>query len=221
MSSRKFYYSEDPVTQYIVDNSLRMHPVQDKLIKMTLEHSKGVMLSSAEEIQFLANICKAIGAKRTLDVGVYTGHSALMVALALPPDGKVVAIDITDEYPEMGRPYWREAGVENKIDLRIGKGATVMAQMCAEGEAGTYDFAFLDADKVSYDECYERALELLRPGGIIALDNTLWRGKVVDRSVNDDETEAIRALNKKIHKDTRVDVSFLNMGDGTTLAFKK
>lgn len=211
----------DPAVVYTTENSLRLHPAQRKLIQLTVQQEHSVMLSSAEEIQLLQNVMRIIGAKKTLDIGVYTGYSAMSMALALPVDGKVVACDISDHFPLMGKPIWEEAGVVNKIELVIAPASNTLQRLLDEGEAGTFDFAFIDADKTNYDNYYEMCLKLLRPGGIIALDNMLWGGSVYNPEKNAEDTVALRNLGKKIHKDDRVNVSFLTIGDGTILAFKK
>ncbi|XP_064630891.1 probable caffeoyl-CoA O-methyltransferase 2 [Lineus longissimus] len=214
--------STDPRILYCSNHSLRLHPVQEKLIKRTLEHPWCRMLGSTDELQLIMNLLKMIKAKKTIDVGVYTGYSALSAALALPPDGKVIACDISEEFTSIGKPFWKEAGVDGIIDLRIAPAGETMQSLIGSGEAGTFDFIFIDANKTDYDEYYEKALILLRPGGFIAIDNVLWGGKVFDEANNDPDpdTVALRLLNDKIHKDKRVDVSMLTIGDGTTLVFK-
>jgi caffeoyl-CoA O-methyltransferase len=165
-------------------------------------------------------LAKLIGAKRYLEIGTFTGYSALSVALALPADGKVVALDISKEFTDKGRPFWKQAGVESKIDLRIGPALEALDTMIAAKEA-PFDFAFIDADKSNYDGYYERVLKLLRPGGLIALDNMLWSGAVADPANTDKDTVALRALNQKIHDDTRVDMALATIGDGVMLARKR
>lgn len=219
--SGKSHRTQDPLIAYAVEHSLRLHPAQKKLIEVTLKHPWSVMLGSADELQLFQNLVRVIGAKKTLDVGVYTGLSALTVALALPEDGKVVACDISDEYANIGKPFWEEAGVTHKIDLRIAPATETLQSLLANGEAETYDFAFIDADKENYDAYYELCLKLVRKNGIIAIDNMLWSGRVCDSEVNDVATVTLRNLAKKIHADDRVFVSFLVVGDGTLIAFKK
>jgi len=222
--SNKVHYAKnrDPVAKYISDNSLRLTEAQEGLIEATMKDKRARMLGSADELQFLQNLCRAIGAKKTLDVGVYTGYSSLSIALAIPEDGKVIALDIDEKIPEVGRPFWKQAGVEHKIDLRIGPAAESLSElMLDEANLGTFDFAFIDADKGGYDTYYEACLKLLRKGGIIAIDNMLWSGRVCTDEDQTPDTVALRNLAKKIHKDERVDVSLLTAGDGTTLAFKR
>ncbi len=169
---------------------------------------------------FLGLLAKLIGAKRCLEIGVFTGYSALSVALALPADGKIVALDISKDFTDRARPIWKEAGVEGKIDLRIAPALESLDKMIA-GHEGPFDFAFIDADKPNYDGYYERALTLLRPGGLIAIDNVLWSGAVANPEINDESTTALRALNKKIHGDARVDMALSTVGDGVMLARKR
>ena len=171
--------------------------------------------------QFMALLVELMGARNTLEVGTFTGYSALAMALALPNDGRLVACDVSEEWTAIGRPYWEEAGVADKIDLRLAPALETLDALLAEGLAGTFDFAFIDADKEGYEAYFERALELIRPGGLIALDNTLWEGKVLDPQVTDVNTEAIRRINTKLARDERVTLSLLPIGDGLTLARKR
>ena len=168
----------------------------------------------------MALLVKLIGARRTIEVGVFTGYSALTVALALPPDGRVLACDVNDDYTSVGKPYWQQAGVAHKIELHLAPALTTLDAHLAEGESGAYDFAFIDADKNSYDGYYERCLSLLRRGGLNAIDNTLWDGHVA-RPSQDADTLALQALNSKLHSDERIDLSLLPIGDGLTLALKR
>jgi predicted O-methyltransferase YrrM len=168
----------------------------------------------------MALLVKLIGARRTLEIGVFTGYSSLAVALALPPDGQIVACDISAAYTDVGRRHWERAGVAHKIDLRLAPAAETLDALLAEGQHGSFDFAFIDADKTGYDGYYERCLQLLRPGGLIAIDNVLWDGKVAYPG-EDDDTTALQALNAKLQRDERVDVSMLPIGDGLTLARKR
>jgi caffeoyl-CoA O-methyltransferase len=161
-----------------------------------------------------------MGARKTLEVGVFLGYSSTWVALALPADGKVVACDVSEEYAALARGTWRAAGVESRIELRLAPALETLDTLIAEGDAGTFDFAFIDADKPNYSNYYERALELLRPGGLIVADNVLWDGKVADPQEQDADTEAMRAFNRKLHEDSRVTLAMATMGDGLTLACK-
>ncbi|HKD23033.1 MAG TPA: class I SAM-dependent methyltransferase, partial [Rhizomicrobium sp.] len=174
----------------------------------------------ADQGAFMGVLVKAMGAKRCLEIGVFTGYSALSVALALPADGKLVALDISKDFTDRALPVWKEAGVEKKIDLRIGPALAELDRMIAAREA-PFDFCFIDADKPNYDAYYERVLTLLRPGGLIAIDNMLWSGAVADPSNHDAYTEALRALNAKVHADSRVDMALATIGDGVLLAVKR
>lgn len=176
---------------------------------------------SAEQGQFMALLMHLINARRTIEIGVYTGYSALSVALALPEDGRVIACDINDEWTSVARRYWRQAGVDHKIDLRLGPALGTLDGLIANGQAGRFDFVFIDADKTNYANYYERALVLLRPGGLIGVDNVLWYGRVIDPSVDDADTRAIRAFNEQLKEDDRVWLSMLPVRDGLTLACKK
>src|SRR5665213_322564 len=180
----------------------------------------GMMQIGPDQGAFMGLIAKLIGAKRYLEIGTFTGYSALAVALALPADGKLVCLDVSKEFTDLACGYWKEAGVESKIDLYLGPALETLDTMIAAKEA-SFDFAFIDADKTNYDGYYERALKLLRPGGLIALDNMLWSGAVADPSNNDKDTVALRALNAKIHADTRVDMALATIGDGVMLARKR
>jgi len=169
----------------------------------------------------MALLMHLIGARRTIEIGVYTGYSALVVAQALPDDGRVIACDINEEWTAMARRYWREAGVDRKIDLRIGRALNTLDDLIATGQGNRFDFIFIDADKTNYANYFERALVLLRPGGLIAVDNVLWYGRVIDASVDDPDTRAIRAFNEQLKGDDRVWLSMLPVRDGLTLAVKK
>ena len=220
MSSRNGYIS-DALYDYILSVSLRDLPVLAKLRQETAGLSNAGMQISPDQGQFMALLAKLTGAKKVLEVGVFTGYSSLVVALALPAEGRIVACDISEEYTRMARRYWQEAGVAHKIDLRLGPAADTLAGLVAAGEAGCFDFAFIDADKENYLVYYEHALQLLRPGGLVLVDNVLWGGRPIDPEAKDESTEAIRAINAKMGRDERVDVSMLPVGDGLTLARKR
>lgn len=211
---------DDTLYRYLLEHTLREHPVQAALREATRTHEHAMMQISPEQGQFMALLVKLIGARRTLEIGVFTGYSALSVALALPDDGRVLACDISDEYTRIGRPFWRDAGVEHKIDLRLAPAVQTLQSCLRAGEAGRYDFAFIDADKTAYDAYYELCLQLLRPGGLVAIDNTLWSGAVA-RPAETDATRALQALNDKLLKDERVDYALLPLGDGLSLARKR
>jgi predicted O-methyltransferase YrrM len=220
MSSVQTGVAED-LAQYIRSVTLREPEILKRLREETSKLPNAMMQIGPEQGQFMGMLIRLLGAKLTLEVGVFTGYSSTAVALALPDDGRIVACDVSEEYTSMARRYWREAGVEHKIGLRLAPAVETLDGLLAEGKSGAFDFAFIDADKENYDRYYERALKLLRPGGLIAVDNVLWHGKVLDQSVQDADTRAIRALNEKLHHDERVMVSLLPIGDGLTLACKR
>jgi len=213
-------YLTPELHKYLVNITLRENDVLKRLREETSKHRLAQMQISAEEGQFLSLLVKMLNAKKTLEVGVFTGYSSLVVALELPEDGKLIACDISEEFTSVGKKYWKEAGVDHKIDLRLAPGVESLDKLLAEGQHDTFDFAFIDADKTNYDNYYERALKLVRKGGVIAIDNVLWQGSVILDSKQDDDTVAIRKLNEKICKDQRVHVSMIPLGDGVTLAFK-
>lgn len=206
--------------QYVLAHSLREHPAQTALRAATSGHPSAGMQIAPEQGQFMAMLVKLLGARSTIEIGVFTGYSALTVALALPADGTVLACDISDAFTRIGRPYWEQAQVAHKIDLQLAPALTTLDDRLAAGQAGRYDFAFIDADKTAYDAYYERCLRLIRPGGLIAIDNTLWGGKVAGRA-DDADTAALQALNSKLHRDSRIDLSLLPFSDGLTLARKR
>jgi caffeoyl-CoA O-methyltransferase len=218
--SRRTLNLDDTLYDYLLAHSLREHPEQAALREATRTHPHANMQISPEQGQFMSLLVKLIGARRTIEVGTFTGYSALTVALALPVDGKVLACDISDEYTSVGRPYWQRAGVADRIELVIAPAVQTLDARIAAGETGRYDFAFIDADKTGYDDYYERCLQLVRSGGLIAFDNTLWGGDVA-RPARDDDTRALQALNDKLHHDRRIDMALLPVGDGLTLARKR
>jgi predicted O-methyltransferase YrrM len=211
---------DDHLYEYLLSVSVREHPVLAELREATRNHPRAGMQISLEQGQFMALLIKLIGARRTLEIGVFTGYSSLVTALALPRDGNIVACDISAEYTDIGRVHWEKAGVADKIDLRLAPALETLDALIAEGRSDTFDFAFIDADKTGYDGYYERCLQLLRTGGLIAIDNVLWRGDVA-HPAQDDDTAALQALNSKLHDDERIDFSMLPIGDGLSLARKR
>jgi predicted O-methyltransferase YrrM len=211
----------DRLAEYLKSVSLREPEVLTELRQETSHHPMRTMQIAPEQGQFMALLVQLMGARKTLEIGVFTGYSALVVALALPPDGKVVACDVNEEFTAIARRYWEKAGVTNKIDLHLAPAIETLDQLLASEQANTFDFAFIDADKSNYDNYYERALQLVRPGGLIAIDNVLWSGAVADSQIQDTRTNAIRALNQKLHQDERVTLSLIPIADGLTLALKR
>ena len=200
--------------------SLREHPVLAELRAAMREHPLARMQIAPEQGQFMAFLVHLLGARRCIEIGVFTGYSALAVALALPPDGRVLGCDLSEEYTNIARHYWEKAGVANRIDLHLAPALDTLDALLASGETGCFDLAFIDADKTGYDAYYERCLALCRPGGLIVIDNVLWGGRVA-RQAEDEDTAALQALNRKLHDDERIDLSMLPVADGLTLARKR
>lgn len=221
MSTKKTLGLDDQLYNYLLSVSLRESEILYQLREETAQHPYAMMQIAPEQGQFMALLVQLMGATKTLEVGVFTGYSSLCVALALPPTGKVVACDVSEEYTSVARRYWQAAGVADKIELRLAPALETLDQLLSAGEGGTFDFAFIDADKQNYLNYYERALQLLRPGGLIAIDNVLWGGQVADPQVQDRNTQAIRDFNEKLHHDERVSLSLVPIADGLTLALKR
>ena len=219
--SNKTLDLNDRLYNYLQSVSVREPEILSLLREETAKHPMGVMQISPDQGQFLAMLVQLMGAKKTIEVGVFTGYSSLVIALALPADGKIVACDVNREYTEIARRYWEKAGVANKIDLHLVPAIITLETLIAKGETESFDFAFIDADKSNYDRYYELCLQLIRPRGLIAIDNVLWGGKVADPEVRDNRTQKIRNLNEKIYQDDRVNVSLIPIADGLTLAMKK
>ena len=220
--SRRTIHLDDTLYDYLLAHTMREHPEQAALREATRKHPHGGMQISPEQGQFMTLLIKLIGARRTIEIGTFTGYSALTVALALPADGKVLACDVSDEYTSVGKLFWQRAGVADKIELVLAPATQTLDARLAAGEAGRYDFAFIDADKAAYDAYSERCLQLLRTGGLLAFDNTLWSGAVAHPAeADDDDTRALQALNDKLHRDERIDMALLPIGDGLTLARKR
>ncbi|MGB7737582.1 MAG: class I SAM-dependent methyltransferase [Steroidobacteraceae bacterium] len=220
MSNRSIVLT-DSLYEYMNDVSLREPPLLLALREETAELTQRSMQISAEQGQFMALLVRLIGARRCLEVGVFTGYSSLATALALPDEGRVIACDVSEEWTAIARRYWQRAGVDHKIDLRLAPATETLDALVAEGQGGTFDFAFIDADKTNYLAYYERTLALLRTGGLVLIDNTLWSGRVADPEVADADTVALRHFNEVLHRDERVDLSLLPLGDGLTLARKR
>jgi caffeoyl-CoA O-methyltransferase len=216
----RFVKATDKLMDYLSRLGARETPAQKKCREETQSMPNAMMQIAPEQGAFLALLVKLIEATRCIEIGSFTGYSALSVAQALPPNGHIIALDVSKEFTDKARGYWKEGGVEKKIDLRLGPAVEALDKMIAARE-GPFDFVFIDADKPNYDNYYERALKLLRVGGLIAIDNMLWSGAVADESIKDESTTALRKLNAKIQADDRVDMSLATIGDGVMLARKK
>jgi len=211
----------DPLYDYLLGSSLREAPLLKSLRDETAKHPRATMQISPEQGQFMALLARLMGARRCIEVGVFTGYSSLCVALALPADGHILACDVSEEFTAVARRYWKEAGVEARIELKLAPALETLDARLKAGEAGRYDLAFIDADKANYAGYYERILKLLRPGGLVLVDNVLWDGAVIDKTDKTEDTVAIRAFNETLRKDERVTLSMLPVGDGLTLALKR
>jgi predicted O-methyltransferase YrrM len=219
--SNKTFTLQEPLYSYLLSVSLREPDVLRRLREETMAIPFAGMQIAPEQGQFMALLVRLLGARNCLEVGTFTGYSALAVALALPVDGKLIACDISEEWTAVGRRYWEEAGVAQRIDLQLGRALKTLDRLLADGAAGSFDFAFIDADKPSYLDYYERALRLLRPGGLIAVDNVLWGGTVAGEFDQREDTLALRAFNAKLANDERVHLSLVPIGDGLSLALKR
>jgi len=211
----------ETVDRYLSTVVVHESPVQQRLRAETSRLPMGMMQIGADQGVLLAFLVRLIGARRAIEVGTFTGYSALTVATALPPDGRLVCCDVNEEWTSIARRYWAEAGVADRIDLRLAPAQKTLAELVRRNGAGSYDFAFIDADKTGYDAYYEACLVLLRAGGLIAIDNVLWSGTVADPANNEPDTVALRALTVKIRDDSRVDACLLSVGDGVMLARKR
>jgi len=207
--------------EYLQKVSLREPPVLRRLRVETAEHPYASMQISPEQGQFMALLVKLIGARRTLEIGVFTGYSSTIVALALPQEGCITACDVDEDFTSIARRYWNEAGVSQKIELHMAPALDTLQQLLDQGATNSYDLAFIDADKCNYPLYYEKCLQLVHPGGVILVDNVLWGGRVVNPDIDDEDTGGIRRLNTIIHADDRVDVSMIPIGDGLTLVRKR
>jgi predicted O-methyltransferase YrrM len=220
MSSRTIQMT-DRLYDYLLKVSLREPPLLAALRAETAKLPMAGMQISPEQGQFMALLAELIGARRAIEVGTFTGYSALCVAQALPPDGKLIACDISEEFTSVARRYWAKAGLADRIELRLAPALDTLKSLLAGGGAGSFDFAFIDADKTQYDAYYEAILKLLRPSGLITIDNVLWSGAVADGRKRDADTVALRALNEKLRTDKRISLSMLPIGDGLTLVRKR
>jgi predicted O-methyltransferase YrrM len=219
--SRQTIQIDDRLYEYLLQVSLREPEILAELRAETAKHPYAQMQIAPEQGQFMALLVRLMGASRCLEVGVFTGYSSISVALALPPGGRLFALDVDPETTAVAQRYWNLAGVADRVELRLGDGTESLDALLAEGRAGTFDFAFIDADKEGYPAYYERALTLARPGGLIAFDNVLRGGRVANPRARDSATAAIRAFNRSLHVDDRVDLSLVPIADGLTLARKR
>jgi predicted O-methyltransferase YrrM len=217
MTAPKRSLLPDAVEQYVASVISRETPIMQRLRAETAALPQAGMQIGPDQSALLALLVRLIGARHALEIGTFTGYSALAVASALPLDGGLVSCDVNEEWTRIARRYWSEAGVSGRIDLRLGDARTTLAGLLRERGAGTFDFAFIDADKPAYDVYYEACLRLVRAGGLIAIDNVLWGGAVADPKAQDADTAALRALNLKIRDDPRVESCLLTVGDGVML----
>lgn len=212
---------DDRLYDYLIAHSLRETALMRELREVTARDEMARMQIAPEQGQFMSLLVELIGARRIIEVGTFTGYSALCLAQALPEDGRLICCDISEEWTSIAQTFWRRAGVEQRIDLRIAPALETLDSLIGDGQAGRYDIAFIDADKTHYQDYYERCLVLLRRGGLILFDNTLWSGAVADPTVQDDDTNALRSLNESLRLDERITLSLLPVGDGLTLAVRR
>jgi predicted O-methyltransferase YrrM len=218
--SHKFLKLDDELYEYLLSITLKENDLLTRLRQETAAHPLAEMQIAPEQGQFMALLLKLIGAKKILEIGVFTGYSSLVAALALPDEGKLIALDVSPEFTAIAKRYWQKAGVDHKIDLRIAPALESLDYLIAQGESGSFDFAFIDADKANYYNYYQKCLELVRTGGLILIDNILWSGQVIDQNIQDNRTKAIRLFNEKLHQDNRVFLSSIAISDGLTIALK-
>ena len=207
--------------QYLTSVSLREPDVLVRLREETSRHPRAAMQISPEQGQFMSLLVKLLGVQKVLEIGVFTGYSSTIVALALPDDGQITACDIDEDFTSIAQRYWQDAGVSQKINLNLAPALETLTKLLDQGAEASYDMAFIDADKCNYPNYYEPCLRLLKPGGVLLVDNVLWDGRVADLSINDVDTDGIRRLNQLVHEDSRVDMSLIPLGDGLTLVRKK
>jgi predicted O-methyltransferase YrrM len=211
----------EAVERYVSTELTQESALLAELRAETAKLPRGTMQIGADQGAFLKILVRLLSARRCLEIGTFTGYSALVVASALPSDGRLVACDVSEEWTRIARRYWQRAGLADRIDLHLAPARDTLAALLKGGASGSFDFAFIDADKTSYDEYYEACLDLVRPGGVIAIDNTLWEGAVADPGIHDADTDAIRAINRKVSDDPRVDAVLLTIGDGLMVARKR
>ena len=220
MSSHTLHLTPE-LYEYLHAVSLREPEVLQQLREETAKHPRAAMQISPEQGQFMSLLIKVLGAKRILEIGVFTGYSSTVLAMALPEDGHLEACDVDEDFTSIAQHYWKAAGIEDKISLHLAPALDTLEQIKRDGQAGTFDLAFIDADKANYLAYYQHCLDLVRPGGLVLVDNVLWGGYVADPSQTDEDTEGIRNLNLHILQDSRVDISMLPIGDGLTIARKR
>ncbi|RDD40576.1 putative caffeoyl-CoA O-methyltransferase 2 [Trichoplax sp. H2] len=206
--------------KYVLKNGYRIHPISQKLLDETIKHPMRKMAASTDEVAFFQFLLPLIQAKKVIEIGVFTGLTTLGMALALPDDAKIVGLDVSEEYVNIGRPFWKEANVDHKIDIKIGLALESLDQLIANNELDSYDFIFIDADKSNYINYYEKSLQLIRKGGVIAIDNTLWSGQVGDESITSTTLTSIREFNNHVKDDSRITFVVLTVCDGVTLVKK-
>lgn len=211
----------EPLYRYLLAHSVREHPLQHALREETSDLPMSRMATTPEQGQFLRMLVKSMGVRRYLEIGVFTGYSSLSVGLAMPADGEIVALEKREEWADVAQSYWSKAGFADRVDLRIGLANDNLAELLSEGKAAYFDLAFIDADKPHYPEYFEACLKLVRPGGLIVIDNVLWHGNVVKDDADDPDTLALRAFNQKVFEEERVEISMIPLGDGMTLAWVK
>ena len=219
--SSKTLFMPDRVHAYLVASTVRETPVQRRLRAVTARLPGGGMQIAPEQGALMQLLVRLLGAKRYLEIGTFTGYSALCIALAMPRDGRLVCCDVSEEWTAIARRFWSKAGVSRKVSLRLAPALETLDDLLRKGQAGRFDLAFIDADKVNYGNYFERCLKLVRRGGLIAVDNTLWYGRVAEPAIRDADTRAIRAFNRRLKRDRRVDAALVPIGDGLTLARKR
>ena len=207
--------------QYLLNVSVRETEIAKALRLETSSLPQGHMQTSLDEANFLGLLIKLLNAKRVIEIGTFTGYGTLHMAMALPTSGKIITCDINTEYTDIAKPYWLKAGVAEKIDLKLAPAEDTLQALLNDNQQETFDFIFIDANKIRYADYYELCLQLLRPGGCIAIDNVLWHGNVIDEAIQDNMTKAMRALNLKLSQDARVDISMVAIGDGLFLVYKQ